>query len=318
MGDVRIGTCSWTDKTMVKAWYPSGVSSAEQRLRFYAARFDTVEADSTFYALPQRRITQLWAERTPPGFLFHIKAYGMLTRHNVDARTLPPELRDFPHELTRNGRVKNPHPDMLDAAFDMFLDALEPLRTADKLGGILMQFPPYITAKEPELARHNLEYLEYARERLAGHRMLVEFRHSSWVTGPQLTETMRFLTDHDMAYVSVDAPQFEGGTTMPPIAAATADWGYVRFHGRNRETYYKPSETAADRFDYLYQEKELQEWDSRVREIAASADQTFVMFNNCRNDYAPRNAAQMAAILKDVVTPRADVQEPLDLDARNL
>lgn len=302
--NVRIGTCSWTDKTMVKAWYPPGVSSAEARLRYYAERFDTVEVDSTFYALPQRRITELWAQRTPPGFVFHVKAYGLMTKHHVDARALAPELRDFPHELTSRGRVTHPHPDMVDAATDMFLAALEPLREVGKLGGILLQFPGYVTAKKPDLALHNLEHIEYMGAKLAGLRTLVEFRHASWVTGDQLDRTMRFLSDHGMTYVAVDMPQFPGGTTMPPIVVPTSDWGYVRFHGRNRDTYYASTESAADRFDYLYTDDELGEWDGRIRDLASRTAQTYVMFNNCRNDYAPRNAGQLAAILGDVVAPR--------------
>jgi uncharacterized protein YecE (DUF72 family) len=304
VGIVRIGTCSWSDKTMVKAWYPPGIqSSAEARLRYYAERFDTVEADSPFYAIPDRRTTQLWAERTPPGFLFHVKAYGLLTQHHAKPETLPPVLRELPHELDRSGRIGHPSPEMLDATFGMFLDALEPLRAAGKLGGILMQFPPYFTAADPKKKERNLEYLEYARERLEGYRVLVEFRHSSWVEGGLEDGTLEFLADRDMAFVSVDAPQYPGGSTMPPLAAATSDWAYVRLHGRNRETYYGKHESAADRFDYLYTEGELCDWEDKMRGLAAVTQQTFVMFNNCRNDYAPRNAAQMAAILCDVAAP---------------
>jgi uncharacterized protein YecE (DUF72 family) len=301
MNAVRIGTCSWTDKTMVKAWYPSGVSSAEDRLRFYAARFDTVEADSPFYALPQQRITELWAARTPPGFLFHVKAYGMMTQHSVDVRTLPPQLMGFEHDVTERGRVMRPHPDMVDAAFDMFLDAMRPLKAAGKLGGILMQFPPYFAATDPQHTHRNLDYLDYVRGKLVGHHVLVEFRHPSWVTGPQMHQTLEFLDQRGLDYVSVDAPQFPGKTTMPPLATTTGEWAYVRFHGRNRDTYFARTETAADRFDYLYTDEELEEWDTRIRSLASEAKQTFVMFNNCRNDYAPKNASQLAMILGDIV-----------------
>ncbi|MDP2401174.1 MAG: DUF72 domain-containing protein, partial [Actinomycetota bacterium] len=106
MGDVVVGTCSWTDKTMIEAYYPPGVgSSAEARLRYYAARFDTVEIDSTFYGLPRKEYAEQWARRTPPGFTFHVKAYGLMTGHEVDARALHPELRDYPAEITVRDRV---------------------------------------------------------------------------------------------------------------------------------------------------------------------------------------------------------------------
>lgn len=309
MGSLRIGTCSWTDKTMVAAWYPPGVNTAEARLRYYAARFDTVEADSPFYAIPDRRTTTLWAERTPPGFVFHVKAFGMMTQHAVLEQALPPELRDFPHEVTERGRVARPDADMVDAAFDMFISAVEPLAESDKLGGILMQYPPYFTASPDRLAR-NLGYLEYCREKLADRRMLVEFRHPSWVEGEQLARTLAFLEERGMSYVSVDAPQFAERLTMPPIAEVTSGVAYVRFHGRNRDTYFARTETAADRFDYLYTPDELCEWEGKLRDLAGAADETYVMFNNCRFDYAPRNAAEMAEILADLVDPLGDGELP--------
>lgn len=137
-------------------------------------------------------------------------------------------------------------------AFDVFLEAMEPLERAGKLGGILMQFPPYFAATDPVRAEENLGYLEYAREKLAGRRMLVEFRHPSWVAEERVTETLGFLADRDLTYVAVDAPQFPGRTTMPPITAVTAPLAYVRLHGRNRETYFAKGVSAAERFDYLY------------------------------------------------------------------
>lgn len=114
MGRVRVGTCSWADKTMAEAWYPLGVTSPEGRLRYYAERFDTVEADARFYAIPERRVVENWAARTPPGFIFHVKAFGMMTQHSVLERALPPELRDCPHDVER-GRVRRPPPEMVDA-----------------------------------------------------------------------------------------------------------------------------------------------------------------------------------------------------------
>ncbi len=302
-----LGTCSWTDPTMVERYYPRALSSAEERLRYYAARFDTVEVDSVFYGLPRVEYAERWAERTPPGFIFHVKAYGMMTWHEVDERSLHPELRGYAYERTERGRVRLPEPAMLERAFGLFAEAIEPLRRAGKLGGVLMQFPPYFAASDPtRLARH-LDYLESAQAMLepTGATMLVEFRHPSWVTGAQRARTMRFLADHGMAYVSVDAPQFPERSTMPPLAEATAPWAYVRMHGRNRETYFARTASAADRFDWLYSAEELDEWREPIRRLAGQAERTWVMFNNCRYDYAPRNAREMAGVLGDVVAPRA-------------
>lgn len=297
---------------MVDLWYPKEVTSPEQRLRYYASKFGTVEVDSPFYGIPKKAYVAAWADRTPADFTFHVKAYGMMTRHEVDERSLPNELRSFEHTVTPRGRVRHPHPDMVDAAFDCFLDSVGPLRQAGKLGGILMQFPPYFAAESPERERHNLEYLEYVRDKLDGYRVLVEFRHSSWVRGAAEGRTMRFLADLGMTYVSVDSPQMESGSTMPPLAGLTTDWAYVRLHGRNASTWFGKRASAADRFDYLYSTEELKEWEPRVRRLAQDADETFVLFNNNKYDYAQRNAAEIATILADLVPPRdePEAEEP--------
>ncbi len=291
---------------MVDLWYPRGVTSPEQRLRYYASKFDTVEVDSSYYAIPQRRYAEAWAERTPQHFIFHMKAYGLMTGHEVDVRSLPPELREFPHTV-EHGRVQNAHPDMVDGAFDLFLDAIDPLRHTGKLGGILMQFPPYFTAAGPEVTKRNLDYLDYVADRLSGYRTLVEFRHPSWVAPGRIDDTLAFLRERGLAYVTVDNPQFPTRCTMPALSAVTSDTAYVRFHGRNAETWFAKGATAADRFDYLYSTAELEEWVSPIQELAAQADDTFVMFNNNRYDYAQRNAADIATILGDkVVTPEGE------------
>jgi len=289
---------------MVGLWYPKGVTTSEERLRYYASKFDTVEVDSSFYAIPRREYAEAWVERTPDGFVFHVKAYGLMTGHEVDERSLAPELREFDHAVDR-GRILGAHPDMVDAAFDLFLDAIEPLRTAGKLGGILMQFPPYFTASTPAAERRGLDYLDYAARKLDGYRTLVEFRHPSWVEGQRRTRSLEFLRERGLCYVSVDGPQFETHSTMPPLAVLTGDWAYVRLHGRNTGTWFAHTATSADRFDYLYSADELQEWVAPIKRLAAQADETFVMFNNNKYDYAQRNASEIATILGDLVVPTA-------------
>jgi uncharacterized protein YecE (DUF72 family) len=302
---------------MIEAWYPPDVTTPAARLRYYASRFDTVEADAPFYAIPDRRVVENWAKRTPPGFVFHVKAFGMMTQHAVDERALHPELREYPHEVER-GRVKRPSQEMVDLAFDLFLEAIEPLEEAGKLGGILMQFPPFFTALDEAMLEENLAYLDYARGRLGKRRMLVEFRHPSWVDDSRVRDTLKFLGDRDMTYVAVDAPQFPTRTTMPPLVAATTSVGYVRLHGRNRDTYFARNVSAADRFDYRYTADELEEWAPKVRQLAEGTDVTYVMFNNCKYDYAPRNARELAEILgpemvSPVVPPTGDEQLGLGL-----
>src|SRR5262245_17357266 len=140
----RVGTASWTDPTLLASgFYPSRHRTAEARLRFYAEHFDTVEVDATYYALPSERNASLWVERTPPDFIFHIKAFAWLTQHEAETRSLPATLREQlpPAERTKR-RIAAPSAELRDAAFSHFLDALAPLRAGGKLGCILLQFPP--------------------------------------------------------------------------------------------------------------------------------------------------------------------------------
>ncbi len=307
-GNIVVGTCSWTDKTMIQAYYPRGVSSAEARLRYYAARFDTVEVDSTYYALPQREYVENWAKRTPEGFIFHVKAYGLMTGHTVDERSLHPELREHDYSLSRRGRVYQPSRAMVERSFELFAEALEPLRAAEKLGGVLLQFPPSFQATHADERREALRYLDYAGSMvryLTDAEVLVEFRHPSWVEGNRFAATQRFLRDRGFCYVSVDAPQYPDHRTIPPVSVATGPWAYVRMHGRNRDTWGARTVSASDRFDYLYSRGELEEWAAPVRELARETDRTWVMFNNCKHDYAPRNAREMAQILGAEVAGRA-------------
>src|SRR6266536_2287347 len=161
---VRIGTCSWADESLSKYFYPSQVKGAEERLRYYTDRFDTVEANSTYYRLPDREMVQKWADRTPDGFLMHVKAFGVMTRHPVKIEQLPTDLRDEAPQDER-GRVDRPPREFRGEIFRRFHDALEPLRETGKLGAILMQFPPYVVPRPAAFG-----YLEWAEplQELAG------------------------------------------------------------------------------------------------------------------------------------------------------
>jgi len=187
LATVRLGTCSWADEGLLKAWYPRGVSSAEARLRYYAERFDAVEVDSPFYALPDPEVTRRWAERTPDHFTFHVKAGAAMTWHEVEPT---------------------------DDAFADFRSAVEPLELSGKLRGVLLQYHPRFVkspAAKAELAR--------ARDRLEPLIPLIEFRHRSWMDPDERSDTLRFLEDHGLAYVSVDAPLTRATNVAPRVAA---------------------------------------------------------------------------------------------------
>ncbi|TMK26538.1 MAG: DUF72 domain-containing protein [Actinobacteria bacterium] len=274
MAEIRIGTCSWADEALAKHFYPPGTRPAE-RLAYYAEHFDTVEVDSTYYRLPADEMVERWAERTPDGFVMHVKAFGLMTRHPVRLESLPTDLRaEAP--VDDKGRVDRPPREFRGEVFRRFLSALQPLRSHGKLGGILFQFPSYVVRKDA-----SLDYLRWAREQLGDDEMLVEFRHSSWLEEDGRNETLRFLEELGATHVVVDAPRIENAKNLvPTVLALTSPTLYVRFHGRNASTWNKRGGSAADRFDYLYSEDELREWVQPLRELSEQAEQAYAFFNN--------------------------------------
>ena len=296
MAEIRIGTCSWADEALSKHWYPKGLPAGE-RLGYYAQSFDTVEVDSTYYRLPVEEMVQRWAERTPDGFVMHVKAFGLMTRHPVKLEALPPDLRDDA-PTDDKGRVERPSREFRGEVFQRFLEALEPLRSSGKLGGILFQFPPYVVYKD-----RSLDYLQWAREQLGDDEMLVEFRHISWLDDEHRAETLRFLEQLGATNVIVDAPRIEGAKNLvPTVLALTSPSMYVRFHGRNAGTWNKRGGGASERFDYLYSPEELGEWIDPLRELAGQAAQAYAFFNNNATSPDGRGGrmAQAAANAKEL------------------
>jgi len=291
---VRIGTCSWADDALVTHWYPKDVP-ARERLPWYAERFSTVEVDSTFYRVPDEKMVQGWADRTPAGFVMHVKAFGLMTRHPVPLERIPPDLREG-MPVDARGRVDRPPREARAAVFRAFLDALDPLRSAGKLGGLLFQLPPYIVYKPS-----SLEYLEWAAEQLGDDRMLVEFRHRSWFEDDVVPEVLRWLEERRMAYVTVDAPKVDAGNVPKTVVAATAPTAYVRFHGRNAATWNKRGGGAAERFDYLYTEDELREWVEPLRELSGAAEEAYAFFNNNNQTNGAAQAPAGAQLLRKLL-----------------
>jgi uncharacterized protein YecE (DUF72 family) len=296
VAELRIGTCSWADAALSKHWYPKGLPAGE-RLAHYAQHFDTVEVDSTYYRLPAEEMVARWAERTPDDFVMHVKAFGLMTRHPVKLETLPPDLRDDA-PVDDKGRVERPSREFRGEVFRRFLEALEPLRSAGKLGGILFQFPSYVVYKDA-----SLDYLRWAREQVGGDEMLIEFRHVSWFDEEHRDETLRFLEELGATNVIVDSPRIEGAKNVAQtVFALTSPTLYVRFHGRNAETWNKRGGSAAERFDYLYSDEELEEWVDPLRELAGQAQQAYAFFNNNSTSPDGRGGrmAQAAANAKEL------------------
>ncbi|HXC82363.1 MAG TPA: DUF72 domain-containing protein [Trebonia sp.] len=286
MGQILVGTASWTDKTLIASgWYPAEANTPEKRLRFYAGQFPLVEIDSSYYALPAEQTAAAWADRTPAGFTFNVKAFSLFTQHPTPVKALPADLREAA-EKTGKSRVylKDVDPEVTGQAWDRFLAALEPLRQAGKLGAILLQFPPWFP-----IGRTNKEYIVACAERAAPRQVCVEFRNRTWMTPDNQQETLSFLASHRLPYVCVDMPQGYP-SSIPPVVTATSDLALVRLHGHSDKW---DSKDIYERFGYEYTGEELDDWAGKVRGLAADAELTHVLFNNCYRNYAQVNAQQL-------------------------
>jgi uncharacterized protein YecE (DUF72 family) len=290
MGEIKVGTAGWTDPTLIASgWYPPEASTPEQRLRYYAGQFPLVEVDATYYGLPAERNAKAWAERTPDGFTFNIKAFSLFTQHPTPVRALPADLREAAGRAGKDRvYLKDVDPAVADQAWDRFLAALEPLRAAGKLGAILLQFPPWFP-----ISRANKDYILACAQRAAPRRVCVEFRNRTWMTEDNQEETLAFLTRHQLPYVCVDMPQGYP-SSIPPVLAATSDLAVVRMHGHSSKW---DSKDIGERFGYRYGPGELTEWAGRIGNLAADADVVDVVFNNCYSDWAHVNAQQLSALV---------------------
>jgi uncharacterized protein YecE (DUF72 family) len=290
MGSIEVGTASWTDKTLLESgWYPKSADTPEKRLAYYAKQFPVVEVDSTYYGPPAEQTTRLWAQRTPDGFTFNIKAFSLLTGHPTKVSAIYKDLR--PETEKKNVYPGDLPPQAYEEIWTRFLSALDPLTEAGKLGALLFQFPPWFGIR-----KSNKEYVLEVAARCKPLTPVFEFRNASWFDGANRNETLDFLRAHRLAFVCVDMPQGYK-SSVPPILAATADLAVVRFHGHSDKW---TSKDIHEKFGYDYPIKELREWAPKLHKLADEAKRTQIFMNNCYSDYAQRNASTLIELLEDL------------------
>ena len=303
--NVRIGTASWTDPTMTApgVFYPPDAGSAEDRLVYYANQFPVVEVDATYYALPARRTGELWLERTPPDFMFDIKAHPLMTGQPSEVGRLPKDLREaLPTEILDKKRVyaRELPREIEDEIWSRFLDGIEPLRSSGKLGAIFLQYPRWFFPNN-----ESRDAIVQARERLGDTPFAVELRHASWFNEKNAERTIRFLEKYEIPFVMVDAPPGTKSSVPPMTVVTSPKLAVVRFHGRRTETWEKAGIPVVERFRYLYDEAELCEWVPRIRQAASEVPEVHVLMNNCYANYGTTNAREIADLLAAEV-PRLD------------
>src|SRR5947207_1170753 len=258
---VRVGISSWADPALIesRAFYPRKSMSADARLRFYASVFDVVEVNSSYYAIPDVLNVRRWAERPPPGFVFHVKAWALMTGHHPRPQSLPADVARLVSpraRRTHRGEIEAGEfpPEAVDEAFRLFRAALAPLAEAGKLGYVLFQLAPWVRYDDARLA-----YLASLPARLPGWTIAVEFRHRSWLPD-HAAETLRALRDAGLAHVIVDGPE---GHAVPRVTTVTAPPAVFRIHGRNAQGWLRQlrgeEPAVREKYDYLYSEGDLRE-----------------------------------------------------------
>jgi uncharacterized protein YecE (DUF72 family) len=309
--EYRVGLCAWQDKSMLEegSFYPIKSMNAEERLWWYSRFFDCVEVNSTFYAPLAARNAVQWVKRTPPGFLFSVKAYALLTGHHLDAARLPPELAARVPADARpddRGRLDNGifGAEAREWAFAAFREGLQPLADAGKLGYVLFQMAPWV--KYGDAAR---EYLASLPARLPGVTIAVEFRDASWL--PRHTEeTLTLLRDRGLTYVSVDAPRTPA--SVGDTVALTSPTAILRLHGRNREGFMKQlrgqEPSVAEKYGYLYPREELAGIVARGRALEGQARRVFFKLNNNVGDAPAINGEDIRELLGQEAADRAEVE----------
>lgn len=293
---ILVGTASWTDKSLIacKRFYPPDAKTAEARLRFYATRFPMVEVDSSYYAMPSPANSQLWAERTPPDFVFNIKAFRLFTGHQTSPTVLHKDLQNALPPLSRSVFYYRDLPSQLiDALWRRFIEALAPLQQAGKLKAVHFQFAPWVVCN-----RAGHAHVRECVDRMAGYPLAVEFRHASWFSPAAARATLDFERELGVTHVVVDGPQGFSNSVPPVWAYTNPELALLRLHGRNQEAWNRKDVSAAsDRFNYDYSDTELQGLTPAIVELAQNVQVLQIVFNNNHEDQGQRNARTMMELL---------------------
>jgi len=251
---IRVGTAGWSYEDWKGIVYPQRRPRGFDRLGLHASLFDTNEINSTFYRIPDARMTRDWSRRVAgnPRFAFTAKLF-----------------RGFTHEREAG-----------EAEAKALEAAMESLAADGRLGCILAQFPMSFR-DTPE----NRGHLARLLERFARYPLAAEFRHASWDNG----EVLKLLTERATAFVNIDQPALKGN--LRPTSHATAEHAYFRFHGRNAAKWFGPDTSNVERYNYLYSEQELEPWVRRISKV--SARNVFAILNNHFRGQAVSNALEL-------------------------
>jgi uncharacterized protein YecE (DUF72 family) len=307
---IWIGTAAWADKGLTDCgrFYPPEVTTPAGRLHYYTTQFPLVEVDSSFYAIPAVRTAEQWAERTPEGFVMNAKAFRLFTGHQTSPAALPADVRDaLPLELKAKAVLyyREIPLELLDELWQQFGASLAPLREAGRLGLVHFQFPPWLLRN-----RAGHAHVEQCVERMHGFNLSVEFRNASWFDGFHARETLSFERALKVVHTVVDEPQGFSNSVRPLWEITHSQYALVRMHGRNTDAWNNMSGRSSGRFNYLYDEAELEGLGWSIRDLADEVPNLHVVLNNNNQDQAQNNGLMLmntvSATGADVVQPGAE------------
>jgi uncharacterized protein YecE (DUF72 family) len=271
--DIRVGTAGWSYKDWEGIVYPANLARRRQHpLEWIASCFDIVEVNTSFYGHIRPELAKLWIHKTTavnPQFTFTAKLHRSFT-HSPFAETEPTSAASIRTNTEDEVRAR---------------EGLDALASAGKLGALLIQFPA--SFKNTSL---NREYMEWLLREFIEYPRVVEVRHASWNS----EETLASFARHQVGFCNIDQPLL--GRALPPTQHVTSAVGYVRLHGRNYDQWFE-AERGEDRYNYLYNERELGGWKAKIEAISQSAATTYVVANNHFEGKAAVNALQLKHML---------------------
>jgi uncharacterized protein YecE (DUF72 family) len=181
---------------------------------------------------------------------------------------------------------------------------VQPIHEFGKLGALVFAFPSYFVPGSK--ARDHLVWL---RERAGTLPIAVELRQRDWVDTKQRDDTMAFLSEQRLSYVCVDVPS-GFPTSLPPLAVATTDTAFVRFHGRNADAWERGADTGDDHFRYDYRRGDLEPWRARLAKLADAARSVHVVFTTGNAEGAARDARLLVRVLTEDPEPERPPPAP--------
>jgi uncharacterized protein YecE (DUF72 family) len=273
MAKYHVGTAGWSYEDWEGIVYPVSKGGSFHALPYLAGYIDLVEVNSTFYRPADPALVRSWLRKIEPfpDFLLALKLH-----------------QSFTH--ARSG-FSRPEVDAFKAAADV-------LHLRSRLAALLVQFP-WSFRNTPE----NADYLARLLAVFSGYPLAVEVRHASWDT-PAFYDGLR---GAPAAFCNIDQPLF-ADSIAPSAVATDPGFAYVRFHGRNRENWFREGAGRDARYDYLYAADELEDWVARIKELGTKSGKVYVVTNNHYRGQAMANALQ----IRNMITgEKVDVPEPL-------